>query len=233
MRATILIATRNRASQLRLALESIRLKNYQDVEILVVDDASTKETAEVLREYGKFVRTRRIERAGGYRSNPSAVLNVGHLLAKSDIVIEQGGEVCHLNDCVTPLVEVCKPSVVALARVYNGTPEEMQILKDEISFGDYKFPDTLEPIDVQTSGDKWAVPRVGRHKIQLYCGAERPAPFLFCGAIHRDDFKAVGGYDENIPRRNDEDLANRLLARGVRFRFVGSAVAFHLRHGKS
>jgi GT2 family glycosyltransferase len=76
---------------------------------------------------------------------------------------------------------------------------------------------------------------VGRNgrRMELYCGRLRPVPFLFLGAIHRRDWEALGGYDENLPARNDEDFANRLKARGVRFHFVAKAVAVHLKHGKS
>lgn len=232
-KASIVIATRNRAPQLRFALESIRLKNYRDVEVVVVDDASTEETAEVLREYGKLVCTHRIERPGGYRRNPSSVFNVGHLLAKTDIVIEQGGEVCHLTDGVNPLLEVCRPGIVALARVYHGTVAEMKLLEKDIGDGKYIFPENVEPKAVRTTGEHWAVPRIGSHQIYLYTGKERPAPFLFLGAIHQNDFNAIGGYDENRSNKNDEDLANRLLAKGVKFCFVGKAVAFHLKHGKT
>jgi len=231
--ATIVVATRNRASQLRLALESIRMKNYQNVDILVIDDASTEETVSVLRDYGRFVRTERIERPGGYRRNPSSVLNVGHLLAKTDIVIEQGGEVCHLTDCVTPLVSRCRPGIVALARVHHGDEQQMQKVIQEIEGGRYEFPPTYEPESITTKGKHWKLAFVGLNQTPLYCGQERPVPFLFLGAIHRADFDAVGGYDETRASKNDEDLANRLLANGVRFCFVGNAVAFHLQHGKS
>jgi len=232
-KASIVIATRNRAPQLRLALESIRLKNYRDVEVVVIDDASTEETASVLRDYGKLVHVERIERPGGYRRNPSSVLNVGHLLAKTDIVIEQGGEICHLTDCVTPLYETCRPGVVALARVYHGTVAEMELLEKDIEDGKYVFPENVKLEIVRTLGKHWPVPRIGSHQIYLYTGKERPAPFLFLGAIHQKDFSAIGGYDENITTNNDGDLANRLSVKGMKFCFVGNAVAFHLKHGKS
>lgn len=231
--ASIMMATRNRSLQLAMALESIKAQNYQDIDIVVIDDASSDDTTKVLRNHGNGLRVVRVERPGGYRQNPSAVLNVGHLLTKTDIVIEQGGEVCHLTDCVTPLLKICRPGVVALARVHNGNPSEMQALKTDIQKGIYDFPADFTPETVKTNGNSWRVPHVGPHRIQLYCGNERPAPFLFLGAIHREDFRAIGGYDEHRLNRNDEDLANRLLAKGVRFCFVGNAVAFHLKHGKS
>ena len=236
MRATILIATRNRAEQLRYTLTSLQDRAYDDVEIVVVDDDSDDNTQAVLASHKDMVRSHwmaRVERRAGYRRNPSRVLNLGHSLAASDVVIEQGGEVCHLTDCVTPLVAACRPGVVALARVHNGTPEDMGRVIKEIAQGAYKFPMDVEPDTYQTNGDRWRVPIVGNSKTQLYCGVERQAPFIFLGAIHREDFSAVSGYDESIKVNNDGDMADRLIARGVRFQFIGNAVGFHLKHDKS
>jgi len=209
------------------------MKNYQDVDILVIDDASTEETASVLRGYGRFVRTERIERPGGYRHNPAAVLNVGHLLAKTDVVIEQCGEVCHLTNCVEPLMKVCQPGRMAVARVYCGTPDQMRRLQIKIDEGSYNFPEDFELDVCSNRTGTLKVPYLGEDSIALYTGWERPAPFLFLGAIHRKDFEAVKGYDEKLSRAADDDLANRLQNKGVRFCFVGRAVAFHLQHGKS
>lgn len=232
MNAGILIATRNRGAQLLLGLKSILSGKYDPfMKIVVVDDASTDMTPVILTEIGPVVEMYRISRNDGYRKNPSTVLNYGHRLMDTDVVIEQGGEICHITDCVTPLMELCRPGTVALARVHHGTVEEYQQLQTMVNNGQYPFPDDFQPETYRTNGDTWRVPVV--NGFRLYCGKERPAPFIFCGAIHREDFEAVGGYDESIPRRNDEDLANRLIARGVKFVFSGKAIAFHLEHGKS
>lgn len=237
MNVTVLIATRNRAEQLAETLESFaRLymrAAFKGVRVLVIDDASTDGTPDLLRQFGSLIDVHRIEREGGYRNNPSAVLNLGHRLADTDIVIEQGAEVVHLNDCITPLVEACKPGTVALARVFNGDSQRMGAERAFMSSEVYKYSEDVTPDSVQTNGDLHRVPSFGEPPAQLYCGAERLAPFQFLGAIHREDFEAVGGYDENRARRNDEDFANRLQARGVKFCFLGRAIAWHLIHGKS
>lgn len=247
MRATILVATRNRFPQLRLALPTIAAQHYpEDIETLVVDDASNDETPAFLRE--QACRVYRIERAGGYRRNPSEVFNIGHGMARGEVVIEQGGEVAHVNDCAAPLLAACRPGVVALATCYNGSPEELARFQEDYRAGRIGFEADVElGPPLETNGAKLRVPRLSppdgpmghtRLRYELFCGRGRPVPFLFCGAIHREDFKAVGGYNpasvghDGLPGRNDQDLAERLLTLGVRFRFVGAALAFHLRHGK-
>jgi hypothetical protein len=140
-------------------------------------------------------------------------------------------EVCHLVDCVTPLLDLCRPGTVALARVYNGKIDDCRRAADRFKIRTISECDFI-PESVRTDGDRFPVPKV-EGGFELYCGIERAVPFLFLGAIHKEDFDAVGGYNEKIPGRNDEDLANRLLARGTRFAFSGSAIAFHLLHGKS
>lgn len=233
-RASLVVATRQRATQLRAGLDSIRARRYGGLEVVVVDDRSTDETPAVLDEFADLVtiRHRIDEPAAGYRWNPGSVLNLGHSLASCDVVLEQGGEVCHMVDCVTPLLAACEPGVVAISRCHHGPPEAMEDVRKALQSGQYRFPDTIEVTEPKTEAGRWPAPHTGPGRAALYTGAERQAPFLFLGAIHKADFEAVGGYDERRRDRNDTHLAESLIAAGVRFRFVGSAVAFHLAHDK-
>jgi hypothetical protein len=231
MKATILIATRNRVGLLRHGLESILAMNYRDADVLVVDDGSEDETQAHCTELADkgLIRYHRMERDGleGYRANPGAVWNVAHSLCESDIVIEQGGEVMHVTDCVTPLIAACEPGLSVLARTFNGELTDLPRIKEMPQVPDVE-PD---PTTIQTFAGRWPVPRVGG--VELFCGQERQVPFMFCGALHRLDFEAAGGYSKDAPDGNDTTLARKLLANGIRYRWVGSAVALHLRHGKS
>jgi len=231
--ASIIIASRNRGPQLCLSLPILKSRHYWNVEIILVDDASSDNTNAVLAENEGLLKVHRLERRGTYRKNPAFVLNHAHMLARHDIVIEQGGEVCHLTDCVTPLLELCRPGIVAMARVYNGTHLEMASIMNAINNDSYKYVDDYCPETVQTDGTHWKVKKDTQFGVDIFCGKERPAPFIFCGAIHKQDFDLVGGYDENIPCNNDGDLAERLQNNGVKFVFSGKAIAFHLKHDKT
>jgi GT2 family glycosyltransferase len=204
---------------------------YEKELIQIVDDSSTDNTKQVIENYGFSDRTHIIERNDGYKLNPSHTWNVGHSLCTSDVIVEQGGEVCHLNDCVTPLSESCVPGTVVLARVYAGPPSDMQRIKNMMEDGTYQYPEDITAGDYITEAGTWRAAR--SYGIDLYCGKERQVPFLFLGAIHRLDFEKVGGYNESLRDRNDTDLANRLHAVGVKFKFLGNAIAFHLQHNKS
>jgi glycosyltransferase involved in cell wall biosynthesis len=52
---SVIIPTYNRAQMLREALDSVRRQTVQDVEIVVIDDGSSDDTAEVVQSYGPTV----------------------------------------------------------------------------------------------------------------------------------------------------------------------------------
>ena len=221
--------------QLSVTLDSFRSHAYQDVEIIVVDDGSTDETEEILGRHVDLVQAIYTRRQGSFFLNGSGPMNLGHSHARSDVVLEQGGEVVHVNDCVSPMVDACRQGIVAIARVFHGTPSELDRLLEDQRTGMLEVVEDVEVADVCCDWSRGAVPRVGRHNVRLYTGKERQAPLLFLGAVHRLDWEAIGGYDETLGtrnRNNDGDLAKRLMERGVRFRFLGNAIAFHQEHPK-
>ncbi|MDT5263311.1 MAG: hypothetical protein QOC61_2315 [Acidobacteriota bacterium] len=79
-RVSIIIATYNRPHLLTRAVESAR-KAGSDVEIVVVDDASTAETSEVCRSLPgiRYVRVERNQRLGGAR-------NLGILASRGEFI---------------------------------------------------------------------------------------------------------------------------------------------------
>jgi glycosyltransferase involved in cell wall biosynthesis len=66
MRVSIPIATYNRSQFLVACLDSIMAQTYQDFEVIIVDDASTDETPEVVARYGHRVKYVRHEQNQGF-----------------------------------------------------------------------------------------------------------------------------------------------------------------------
>jgi glycosyltransferase involved in cell wall biosynthesis len=56
MKASVIVPTFNRAEMLGAALASIRKQNYQNIEVIVVDDGSNDETADIVAEHTDYFR---------------------------------------------------------------------------------------------------------------------------------------------------------------------------------
>jgi glycosyltransferase involved in cell wall biosynthesis len=67
-RVSVLIPTFNRAALLKAAVASVLAQTFRDFEVVVVDDGSTDETAEVVRSFGDCVRYVPIPHAGPVRA---------------------------------------------------------------------------------------------------------------------------------------------------------------------
>ncbi len=78
---TAIIPTYNRASVLHSSIESVLGQTYKGIEVIVIDDGSTDETASVLDRFGARIHVLR-QRNGG----PAAARNLGIRSAKGELV---------------------------------------------------------------------------------------------------------------------------------------------------
>lgn len=80
---SVIIPTWNRAQLVRDAIHSALAQREGEVEVIVVDDASTDSTAEVLaHEFGDLIRVLRLE----HRRGPGGARNAGARLARGEFV---------------------------------------------------------------------------------------------------------------------------------------------------
>ena len=82
-KVSVVIPTYNKAGVLPAAIESVLNQRHKNVEILVVDDGSTDNTAEVVSRYGSHVEYIRMNSNGG---SPARPRNVGIRAASGDYV---------------------------------------------------------------------------------------------------------------------------------------------------
>ncbi len=81
-KVSIIVPTYNRPKETEAAIKSLLKLDYPDFEIIVVDDASTDNTASVLARFGKKIRVIRRKKNGG----PAAARNDGLRAAKGEFI---------------------------------------------------------------------------------------------------------------------------------------------------
>ena len=82
-RVSIIIPTYNRAPLLKYALDSVMAQSFQDFEVILVDDASTDDTEQLVERYSREVRYVRL---GKHFGLPSVARNAGLQIARGDYV---------------------------------------------------------------------------------------------------------------------------------------------------
>jgi glycosyltransferase involved in cell wall biosynthesis len=115
MRASVVIATRNRKNELRRAVASV-VKQTDPVEVIVIDDGSTDGTSEMVASEFPQVRLDRTEMARGQ----AAQRNRGGLLASANIIfsIDDDAEFSTPHIVSKTLAQFCHPRVAAVAIPY-------------------------------------------------------------------------------------------------------------------
>lgn len=81
MLVSVIIPTFNRSDTIARTMDSVMNQSYSDIEVIVVDDGSTDETPEILRNYGGKIKVISQTNAG-----PSAARNAGLKIARGSIV---------------------------------------------------------------------------------------------------------------------------------------------------
>lgn len=188
------IATYNRAHVVGEAINSVLQQTYPNVELIVVDDGSSDNTQEVLRELGPRIRVVVQENSG-----PSAARNHGIKVARGQIISFLDSDDLWMPTFVerhVALLEKAGPSVPcsisnAWARFADGREDysfEIAWLRPAIGEGLW-----VNPFDVLASR------------------------FVMCCqmlAIRREIVDKIGGFDNSLKHMEDYDIALRLSLEG-------------------
>lgn len=198
---TVVVPVHNSRELLRRCLAALEHSTYRHFDILVVDDASTDDSAELAREFGA-----QVARLNGNRG-PAYARNRGAEAASGDILLFIDADVCVHPDTLQRVVEEFheNPDVAALMGSYDDRPEDRYFLSQ------YK---NLFHHYVHQTGS--------RNASTFWSG---------CGAVRRHLFLQMGGFNEGYGRPCIEDieLGFRLRREGHRILLVRSVQATHLK----
>ena len=191
---SVVIPTYNRAHLIGRSIRSVLSQTYQDFEIIVVDDASTDNTEEVLRSLGnERIRYIRHEQNKG----ANAARNTGIKAARGKYIAFQDSDDIWLPDKLEKQMNVFKAALPNVGVVYTGC---IRVFGNNI----YYFPSSQF---IKKDGDIHQQLLIGN-----FIGTQSiiaPKEYL----------EKVGMFDERFPRLQDWELVIR-LSKYYKFRFI-------------
>lgn len=203
----VVIPTRDRPAALATCLSALACQRFDGLTVIVVDDGgSAPATQSVSCDLRAILRMRFVRNDTPLGPGPSRNRGV------------ETGQAPHLifldDDCVAT------PGLIARHRAALARGGRVVSLGPILSRPGRRLP-------VWTH---WDADRLERRYAQLTSGAGSPDwTHLYTGnvGLRRQDFLAVGGFDERFARQEDIELGYRLAQMGCRFAFDPDAVVWH------
>ncbi|MHA2230896.1 MAG: glycosyltransferase family 2 protein [Candidatus Hodarchaeales archaeon] len=186
---SVIIPVYNAAKYLSQCLVAIKRSSYPFYEIIVVDDGSTDGSAEVGCKNGAFVLQLQSQ------SGPAAARNYGAEKAKGDVLLFVDSDVL-----------VQQETIARVARDFSECPDIGAL------FGSYD-DDPLENNFISQYKN------LLHHFVHQISDTEAVTFWAGCGAVRKEAFNSVGGFDEykySRPCIEDIELGYRLRKMGYR-----------------
>ena len=199
---SVVIPIHNAASDLRQCLASLSRSAVRPLECLVVDDASTDDSAGVAAEYGAKVL------ATNDRSGPARARNLGAKAASGEILLFLDADVCVYPDTISKIVAEFSgdPGLDAVMGSYDRSPSAPNFMS--------QYRNLMHAFVHQHSK---------REATTFWSG---------CGAIRRQVFLDAGGFDERYlaPAIEDIELGDRLFRANRKLALNADIQVKHLKH---
>jgi GT2 family glycosyltransferase len=199
---SIIIPVHNGGENFRRCLLSLSESATHLDEIIVVADGDSDGSWRMAEDYN--IEILRLPTPGG----PARARNIGAQKAKGDILFFVDADVTIAKDAINAVVEAFEqdPDLAAIFGSYDDEPFESNFLS--------QYKNLFHHYVHQTSSDN----------ASTFWGA--------CGAIRREIFFKMGGFNEGFRRPSIEDieLGYRLKRAGYRIRLLKSLNVKHLKH---
>ena len=201
MALAVVIPAHNAESTLPQCLEALLGNAVDDLEVIVVDDASTDDTGETARSLGVKVVRRQVQ--GG----PAVARNAGALATDAEVILFVDADVAVAKDAVSRATAAfsADPGLGALFGSYDASPLPGTLVSDYRNLLHHFIHQNARP----DSESFWAG----------------------CGAVRRSVLLSLGGFDERYRRPSIEDieLGYRMSQAGCRIRVDADLQCTHLK----
>jgi GT2 family glycosyltransferase len=186
-RLSVIVPVYNGGSQLERCLDALLASDFCDYELIVIDDGSTDGSAAACRARGIEV----FKMAA--RSGPAAARNHGVERARGNVILFIDADVLVRCDTLARIDARFnqQSSVAAVFGSYDDTPDALNF------FSQYK--------------------NLVHHFVHQQASVQAVTFWAGCGAVRREAFEAVGGFDESNylrPSIEDIELGYRLSPAG-------------------
>ena len=190
---SVIIPTHNSAAFIGQALQGVLAQTYRGYEVIVIDDGSTDDTQEVLRQFGSQIRYLYQDNQG-----PAAARNAGIRLAQGEFV------------CLLDADDTWAPNKLALQTRFMAGHGDVGLL-----FGDAEEGD-------ETTIQKRSILATMRFGAEIQSQTPLQEPFrklvvenfipTSTVMIRKSCFVTSGLFDEDLPNAEDRDMWLRLSA---------------------
>ena len=175
------MAAYNEGERVRRAIESIQSQTYTDWDLLIVDDASTDSTPEILRELAAADQRISILRNPVNRGL-AASLNLGWRMARGELIARMDAD------------DISLPHRLQRQVAFMAKQSEVAVLGGGAELTDAAGHDLGRTLRPETHAE-------------LASRILRENPFIHPSVmVRRNFYEALGGYDESLRRAQDLDL---------------------------
>jgi glycosyltransferase involved in cell wall biosynthesis len=213
-RVSVIVSTYDRPAALRLVLAGYTRSLFQDFELIVADDGSTDDTAQVVEAFSREAsfRVKHVwQPHRGFRL--AAARNLAVRSAEGSLLVFTDGDCIPLPDSLRWHVDRCAPLRAQAGNRYLLSKEETERILDRRD-----EPPALS--QAVTRRERRRLVRLERrNRLYSLTGLKaRPKLLTANAAVHREDFERANGFDERFIGWGfeDEDLARRLRRLGVK-----------------
>lgn len=210
-RVSVVIPTWNRRDLAAACLRSLREQTHRELEIIVVDDASSDGTAEMIRSEFPEARVLRLARNSGF----AVAVNTGIRVASGTWIFLLNNDVTLAPDCLERMLRAADETGAAMVApliLWKDSPEIVYAAGDRV-----RVNGRPESIGFRQPRNTFSMP-------DGIFGVSAAA-----GLYHRELFDAVGLLDERFEAYfEDSDLCFRARLAGLTAALAPDAVAFHI-----